>query len=122
MPELTLRIGDDPGESSVHLKNLLRGGRLADGRADQRVSEAHAVVGDVDQVLINSGLERFKALSTGSRDLVQRRLTVESRREEPGPSVRAKVAQPACEGALEPSRQGRGRGRKLLARAPHTAR
>ena len=61
MPELTLRIGDHLGESPVHLTNLLGGGRLTDSRADQRVSEAHPVVGDLDQVRVNSGLEGFNA-------------------------------------------------------------
>src|SRR5260370_38247023 len=120
MPDLTLRIGDHLGESSVHLTNLLGGGRLTDSRADQRVSEPHAIVGDLDPVPINSGLERFKALSTGSRDLVERRSAVKPCREEGGPRVRAKGAQPACESALAPIRQGRGGGRKLLARSPHT--
>src|SRR5256884_3437672 len=76
VPDLTLRISDDLGESSVHLKNLLRGGRLTDRRTDQRGAEAHPVVGDVDQVPINSVLERFKAGSTGTRDLVRRRSAV----------------------------------------------
>src|SRR5258708_36179483 len=87
VPEPALRIGDGVGESPVHLKNFLGGGRLTDGRADQRVSEVHPAVGDLDQVRINSRLEGFKALSTGSRDLVQRRTAVERRREEDGASV-----------------------------------
>src|SRR5712692_7947101 len=82
MPELTLRIGDHIGESLVHLKNLLRGGRLTDSRADQRVSEAHPVVGDLDQVSVNSGLKGFNARSAGSRELVQRGSAVERRRAE----------------------------------------
>src|SRR5260370_37525443 len=90
VPELTLRIGAHLGESTVHLKNLLGRGRLTDSRADQRVSEAHTAVGDLDQVSVNSGLEGFSAASARSRDLVQRRSTVERRREEPGPSIRAK--------------------------------
>src|ERR1700757_146826 len=85
------------------------------------MAEAHTAVGDRDQVLINSRLQGFNALSAGSRDLVQRCSAVERRGEEPGTRVGGEVAQPACEGALEPSCQGGGPGRKLLTRSRHAA-
>src|SRR5260370_36243403 len=91
VPELTLRIGDHLGESPVHLKNLLRRGRLTDSRADQRVSEAHTAVGDLDQVSVNGGLEGFSAGSARTRDSLWRRSSVES----PPPE-----ADPGCPGSV----------------------
>src|SRR5207302_1818623 len=68
MPELTLWIGDDLAESPVHLENLLGRGGLTDSRADERVPEPNPVVGDPDQVRVDSGLKGFDAGSAGPRD------------------------------------------------------
>src|SRR5258708_35180705 len=118
MAELTVWIGDDVAESLVHLENLLGRGGLTDSRADERVPEPNPVVGDPDQVRVNSGLKGFDAGSAGPRDLVQGRSAVERCRKEGCPRVRGKLAKPVCECPLNPSRQRRGRGRKLTARTP----
>src|SRR5436853_6097994 len=103
MPELTLWIGDDLAESPVHLENLLGRGGLTDSRADARVPEPNPVVGDPDQIRVNSGLERFDAGSAGPRDLVQGRSAVEPRRQEGCPRSRANLAKPGGEAPTKPS-------------------
>src|SRR5438445_10163680 len=122
MPELTLWIGDDLAESPVQLENLLDRGGLTDSRADERVPEPNPVVSDPDQVRVNSGLKGLDAGSAGPRDLVQGRSAVERCRQEGCSRGLGKLAKPVCECPIKPSRQRRGRGRKLLARSPHTAR
>ncbi len=72
VPEPALRVGDDLGESPVHLTNLLGRGRLTDSRTDQGVSEADPVVDDLDQFRVDSRLQGFNARLAGSRDLIQR--------------------------------------------------
>src|SRR5207237_73771 len=94
MPELTLWIGDDLAESPAHLENLLGRGGLTHSRADERVPETNPVVGDPDQVRVNSGLKGFDAGSAGPRDLVQGRSAVERCRQEGCPRGRGKLAKP----------------------------
>src|SRR2546430_10421904 len=96
MPELTLWIGDDLAESPVHLENLLGRGGLTDRRADERVPEPNPVVGDPDQVRVNSGLKGFDAGSAGPRGLVQGRSAVQHRRQDGCPRARGTLAKPGC--------------------------
>src|SRR5256885_10426257 len=117
MPERTLWIGDDLAESPVQLENRLGRGGSTDSRADERVPEPNPVVGDPDQVRVNSGLKGFDAGSAGPRDLVQGRSAVERCRQEGCPRVRGKIAKPVCECPIKPSRPRRRRGSKPLARS-----
>src|SRR5258708_13963240 len=103
MPELTLWIGDDLAESLVHLENLLGRGGLTDSRADERVPEPNPVVGDPDQVRINSGLKGFDAGSAGPPDLVQGRSAVERCRHARCPRGRGKLARPVFDSPINPS-------------------
>src|SRR2546427_13220917 len=96
MPELTLWIGDDLAESPVHLENLLSRGGLTHSGADERVPEPNPVVGDPDQVRVNSGLKGFDAGSAGPRDLVPGGSAVERSPPEGCPRVRGKLAKPVC--------------------------
>src|SRR6202022_2994941 len=122
MPELALWIGNDLAKSPVHLENLLGRGGLTDSRADERVPEPNPVVGDPDQVRVNGGLKGFDAAAPGPRDLAQGRSAVERCRQEGCPRGRGKLAKPICECPIKPSRQRRGRGRKLHARSYNAAR
>src|SRR5258708_23265091 len=104
MPELTLWIGDDLAESPVHLENLLGRGGLTDSRADERVPEPNPVVGDPDQVRVNSRLKGFDAGSARPRDLVQGRSAVKRSRQEGRPRVRGQPPKPGCGCPIQPSR------------------
>src|SRR2546423_15707891 len=107
MPELTLWIGDDLAESPVHLENLLGRGGVTDSRADERVPEPNPVVGDPDQVRVNSGLKGFDAGSAGPPDIVQRRSAVARCRPEGCPRGRGKLAEPNFAGPTEAGSQAR---------------